>query len=280
MVECVLLKMWLVLVCIELVKDWGELFMLFGYQLVFNDEFNGMVLDCCCWFICYINSNEIIDWFNDENQCYMDNGNYVEFDGFLCLVVWYKEFSQFNGLNYEFGMICFDFMLCYGFLEVWVKMLGGCGVWLVFWMILDVGEIGCISWLLEIDIFEFVNNVENDWVNKIYIVVNVMFKGFKLVWFYLVLGMKLVVNDWVVLFDFDKGWYMIVVEWMFEWVGWYVDGQNVVLCLYFWIYDDGVFVSFVYILFNFVVGGVWVGCYGIDDSVFLQLFDIDWVCVY
>lgn len=279
-VERVSLKMRPALPRTEPVKDWGESFTPPGYQLVFNDEFNGTALDRRRWFTRYINGNETTDRLNDENQRYTDKDNHVESDGLLRLVARRKELSQPNGLNYESGMIRSDFTLRYGFLEARVKMPGGRGVWPAFWMISDVGETGRINWPPEIDIFEFVNNVENDKVNKIHIAANVTPKGSKPVWLYTAPGMKPAVNDWVAPFDFDKGWHTIAVEWTPERVGWYVDGQNVASRLHSWTYDDGVLASPAHILLNFAVGGAWAGRHGIDDSAFPQSLDIDWVRVY
>ncbi len=265
------------------VEDWDHSYTPPGYALVFNDEFNGSELNRSKWFTRLISNGPegggTLDRLNDEKQRYADKDNHVEADGILHLVARRLPTDQPGGLNYQSGMIRSDWTLRYGFLEARVKMPGGKGVWPAFWLTSDADDTGRISWPPEIDVFEFVNNVENDKVNKIHIAANLP-KGTAPVWLYKDPGFKPLVHDWVAPFDFDKGWHTIAIEWTPERLSWYVDGLSIMSRVYAWEYSDGVLAAPGHIMLNLAIGGHWAGRFGIDDSAFPQSLDIDWVRVY
>ncbi len=264
-------------------RDWEHSYTPPGYALVFNDEFNGSELDRAKWFTRLIHNGPegggTLDRLNDEKQHYADKDNHVEAGGILRLVARRLTGEQPGGINYQSGMIRSDWTMRYGFLEARVKMPGGKGVWPAFWLISDVGESGRMSWPPEIDVFEFVNNVENDKVNKIHIAANVP-KGTTPVWLYRDPGFKPQFHDWVAPFDFDKGWHTIAIEWTPERLSWYVDGLNIMSRAYAWAYNDGDIAPPGHILLNLAIGGHWAGRFGIDDGAFPQSLDIDWVRSY
>ncbi|WP_077036414.1 family 16 glycosylhydrolase [Pelomonas sp. KK5] len=266
------------------VKSWSESYTPPGYTLVFNDEFDGSALDRGKWITRYIyNGPEgggTLDRLNDEKQRYADKDNHVEADGLLKLVARRLPGEQPKGLNYQSGMIRSDWTLRYGFLEARVKMPGGLGVWPAFWLNSDVnGADGRLSWPPEIDIFEFVNNGQNDKVNQLHLAANTP-KGTTPVWLHTDPGFKPVHQIWVASFDFDKGWHTIGLEWMPDRITFYVDGLNVMSRKHSWTYEDGSVGAPAHILLNLAIGGQWAGRFGIDDAAFPQSLDIDWVRAY
>jgi len=278
-VESVSLKMRPPIVMTEPVASWDQSFTPPGYAMVFNDEFDGPELNRKKWFTRYISNNETLDRLNDENQRYADNGNHAIVDGKLQLVARRKPLSMPNGMNYESGMIRSDWTMHYGFLEARLRMPGGRGVWAAFWMISDVGETGRLNWPPEIDLFEFVNNVENDRVNMLHMAANTP-KGTQPVWLYTDPRFKRTLQEWFAPFDFDKGWHTVGLEWTPHVLTYFVDGLKVMSREHAWTYADGVPAPAAQILLNLAIGGAWAGRHGIDDGAFPQSMDIDWIRAY
>ncbi|MFC2150884.1 family 16 glycosylhydrolase [Bacteroidota bacterium] len=138
-----------------------------GYNLIFNDEFNGTSLNYNLWINSF--NGERSKWANKELQWYSDGNNFIFSSGKLSLVarketVTEREISwlpddhilgdgnpNLRTFNYTSGAIQTPFKFRYGYFEIKCKIPKGEGLWPAFWL-----------WgTKEIDIFEFEGNSPN-----------------------------------------------------------------------------------------------------------------------
>lgn len=261
------------------ISSWAGSYVPEGYGLVFNDEFEGTELDRRKWFTRFVYDSETQDHLNKENQRYRDDGNHRVAGGVLALTAKRLRLSQPSGANYESGMIRSDFTLTYGFFEARVKMPRGLGAWPAFWLNSDVSESGRLSWPPEIDIFEFVNNGQEDKPNQIHISTTNP-PGTKTQFLYTHPDFRTSIKDYFAPFAFDAGWHTIGAEWTPADVTVFVDGLKVVTTQFEWKYADGSPAGPAHVLLNLAIGDAWAGRHGIDDSAFPQALSVDWVRVY
>jgi len=250
-----------------------------GYEMVFNDEFNGTTLNRAKWHTRMIYNNGTADRLHDEKQRYRDNDNHRVANGVLSLVARKVSSTDPDGINYESGMVRSDWTSRYGYYETRVKMPAGVGVWPAFWLNSDVSETGRLSWPPEIDIFEYVNNGVEDTSNMIHSNVITMNRKPSEV-FYSDAAFNTQYTYWRAPFNFSDDFHVIGCEWTPNTVTMYVDGQKIYTRAATWNYDDGKLGGPAHILLNFAVGGAWAGRHGIDDAAFPQEMQIDWVRVY
>lgn len=124
----------------------------FGWELAFNDDFNGTTLDPAKWTTCYPwgtetgcyhGSNEL-NWYQPKN---------VAVSGGQLHLTAKREHVAGDGRGYDYtsGMVTsygkFDFR--YGYAEMRAKLTKGQGMWPAFWLLPNDG-----SWPPEIDVME------------------------------------------------------------------------------------------------------------------------------
>ncbi|MFZ6643702.1 glycoside hydrolase family 16 protein [Undibacterium sp. TC4M20W] len=266
----------------EPIMDRGTSFVPSGYTLVFNDEFNGATLNRERWSTRYIYANGTVDYLNEtELERYRDNNNHVLHDGMLSLTA-----RKVGPGKYESGMIRSNWETKYGYFEASVRMPGGKGVFPAFW--LNSGKRksdGRLYWGPEIDIFEFVvNGVEdNPGPFKNMLHSGVQTHGGKIESRLLAKGPRFDTqwNNYYANEDLTKGFHTVGLEWTPTDVTVYVDGHLLYQRTYRWLYNDDLTEAGpAHVLLNLAIGGGWAGRYGVDDSVFPQSLDIDWVRVY
>jgi beta-glucanase (GH16 family) len=250
-----------------------------GYALVFNDEFNGSALNRNKWFTRYIYKNESLDRLNDEQQRYTDNNHQVT-NGLLSIVARKVSSTDPAGIDYESGMLRSDFTFRYGYVEARVRMPGGKGVWPAFWLNSDVSEAGVLGWPPEIDIFEVVNNGQDDTMNMLHTGVIMPSGAGPAPFVYADAAFNKTWTYWRAPFNFSDGWHTVAAQWTPEGVSTFVDGKKIVTRSYAWTLADGTPAGKAHILLNLAVGGNWAGRYGIDDSAFPQALQINWVRAY
>jgi len=105
-----------------------------GYELTFDDAFDGDKLDPAKWKTRYIYGNETTDRLNDEQQLYRDNANHVVEGGTLKLVAKKVENNPKTAttpfpINYESGMVRSLHTQRYGYFEARVKFCNAIGTW-------------------------------------------------------------------------------------------------------------------------------------------------------
>lgn len=250
-----------------------------GYELVFNDEFNGSTLNKSKWWTRMIYSGGTQDRLNDEQQRYRDNQNHVVANGVLSLIARKVTSGAVNGIDYESGMIRSDWTTRYGYFEARVKMPGALGVWPAFWLNSDVSEKGQLTWPPEIDIFEMVNNGVEDTTDMLHSGVSLQ-SGMTSPITYLDSAFNTTWTFWRAPFRFDADWHTVGAEWTPEQVTVYVDGKKIYTRYYKWVYNDLSVAGPAHIILNLAVGGSWAGRHGIDASAFPQALQIDWVRAY
>jgi beta-glucanase (GH16 family) len=250
-----------------------------GYALAFNDEFNGPALDTRKWFTRYIYESEHLDRLNDELQRYRDNNNHQFANGVLSLVAREVSTDDRWGINYESGMLRSDWTTRYGYFEARVRMPGGKGVWPAFWLSSDVAADGSLVWPPEIDIFEFVNNGQDDKANMLHTGV-IAAPGSTSAFEFTDADFNQTWTYWSAPYNFNDGWHTIGAEWTPQGVTTYVDGKKIVTRVYPWKYPNGAEAGPAHILLNLAIGGSWAGRYGVDRAAFPQALQIDWVRAY
>jgi beta-glucanase (GH16 family) len=250
-----------------------------GYALAFNDEFNGTQLNRNKWFTRYMYSSETLDHLNDEQQRYRDNDNHRVANGVLSLVAHQRTNNDQWGINYESGMIRSDWTAHYGYYEARVKMPGGKGVWPAFWLDADVAADGKTGWPPEIDIFEFVVDDLYELRNMIHSAVHLAAPAVSLPT-YMDPNWNERWGYFYAPYNFNEGWHTVGAEWTLDTVTTYIDGKKIVTRTANWLRPDGLTGGPAHIVLNLAIGGGWAGRNGIDDSVFPQALQIDWVRAY
>src|ERR1700761_3537330 len=107
-----------------------------GWDLRFDDEFDGSQLDRSRWATRLIYEHETLDHLNDEAQRYRDNNNHVLGNGVLGLT------ARKTATGWESGMIRSLQTFYYGYFEARVKLPKGRGVWPAFWINSDYDQEG------------------------------------------------------------------------------------------------------------------------------------------
>ncbi len=245
-----------------------------GYDMVFDDEFDGSALDTSKWWTRYVYSDGTLDTLNDEKQQYRENGNHVMTGSTVKLTARKVRDNGANDVDYESGMLRSKTLVKYGYLEARVKMPPGVGMWPAFWLNAETG-----GWPPEIDIFEFVNNGVEDRSNMIHS--GVIDHGQQ--------GSSFLYTDpafnpqwtfWTAPFAFPDDFHTVAMLWDATSATTYVDGKEIVSRGSHWVHDDGSDGGYAHVLLNLAVGGQWAGRHGIDDAQVPAAFEIDYVRVY
>jgi beta-glucanase (GH16 family) len=265
-----------------------------GYELAFEDDFDGAKLDPAKWKTRYIYANETTDRLNDEQQRFRDNGNHIVENGTLKLVAKKvkddakTEKTPFP-INYESGMIRSTHTQRYGYFEARVKFCDAVGTWPAFWLNSDYGPDKKLQWPPEIDIFEYVINGKEDTDAMVHCGVvsrpstAAETKGKP------AQGKEIVYADpafnrkWTFYRDKDSlanKWLTFGLEWTEKSATFYLEDKKIVTFETRWVYNNGAEAPPAHILLNLALGGSWAGRHGIDDAKLPFIFEIDWVRAY
>lgn len=223
-----------------------------GWQLTFDDEFDGTALDASKWNPHY-NYDDII---NHELQAYIPGAISVA-DGKLLITAKHEPGVQKGRTQaYTSGAMTTSkkFSQTYGWFEIRCKLPKGQGFWPAFWLLPDSNK-----WPPEIDIFENLGHENtkmhytNHWRgpdNK------PRGKGFEKS------GP-----------DFTADFHTIAIEWTAEAIIWYMDGVE--QCRV----TEHIPQENMYVLVNLAVGGDWPKSPD-KTTVFPQALEVDYVRVY
>jgi len=220
-----------------------------GWELTFNDEFEGVAIDDTKWNFRYHWGQSPI---NGELQAYVDDAFEVR-NGILRIRA-DKRQAYYGGqlMNYTSGLIVSYpyFLQEYGGFEIRCKMPFGQGFWPAFWLYYDKEPEG----YREIDIFEFLGHDPD-------MAYFTSYDG-KVKWRAYYIGP-----------DFTENFHTFAIEWNPQEVIWYVDGLEQFRC------GENIPAGEVYVLANLAVGGNWPG--PPDSSTqFPSYYDIDYIRVY
>lgn len=251
-----------------------------GYVNVFRDEFNQGHLCRSNWWTRYIYSGGLLDTLNDERQLYRERNNHVMTGSTLELTGRVVPLNE--RFQYESGMIRSKDTFKYGYFETRAKMPPGIGSWPAFWLNSDSGPDGSLSWPPEVDIFEFVNNGIDDRPDMIHIgVVNGGSPSpYGITNLYLHPNCN-TAGHYTAPFDFPDDFHVFGLLWDTDnTASFYVDGVLIAKKHYNWVYTSGAAAPYAHVLLNYAIGGSWAGRYGIDNSAFPQVMEVDYVRVY
>lgn len=238
------------------------------YELVWSDEFDvdGSV-DDTKWSFDLGGSG----WGNQEKQYYTDGRN-AKVENGLLIIEARKEVYQ--GMDYTSSRIVSknkgDWL--YGKIEVMAKLPRGTGTWPAIWMLPTEWKYGDWPKSGEIDIMEHVGYDQN----KIHGTVHTELLNHLL---------NTQVGNQKIIEDASDAFHVYGIEWLPDQIRFSIDGE-----VYFifkpknqvprptvgrWPFDQKF-----HLIMNIAVGGSWGGARGIDDSIFPQTLEVDYVRVY
>jgi beta-glucanase (GH16 family) len=128
-----------------------------GFDLVFNDEFEGSALNNSKWWTRLIHHLGTGDTLNDELERYRESNNHIISGGTMKLAA-YRTGRLFP--QYTSGMLRSKMTFKYGYFEARMKIPRGLGTWAAFWLNPSQSAEGSIYWPPEIDIVESVINAD------------------------------------------------------------------------------------------------------------------------
>ncbi|WP_026708223.1 glycoside hydrolase family 16 protein [Flavobacterium frigidarium] len=229
-------------------------------KLVWEENFNGNVLNDKSWNFELGDGCPNCGWGNDERQLYTKDNHEVA-EGTLIITA--KKIAD----NYTSTRITTkgkrEFK--YGYFESRAKLPVGKGIWPAFWML--GSNIDTVGWPKcgEIDILEYVGKERNTVFNSLHTeashgnTINTKKTEIK---------------------GIESGFHVYGIDWTHEHINFFVDGQ---LMYSFnpkekneatWPFDQPF-----YFLINMAIGGNFGGP-DVDDTIFPQNFEIDYIKVY
>ncbi|MPQ46693.1 family 16 glycosylhydrolase [Marinifilum sp. N1E240] len=238
------------------------------YHLVWSDEFDYTGLpDSTKWT--YDTEGNADGWGNREAQYYTKakkENAWVE-NGVLTITA-LKE--QFGGKEYTSARLNSKANWLHGRIEVNAKLPKGRGTWSAIWMMPKDWTYNDGNWpnIGEIDIMEHVGH------NLGTIHASAHSKDYQ--W-----QKNTQQTSTIKIAGVDEKFHSYMLEWTPELMKAYVDNQ-----LYFEYKNEGLgkskwpYIKPFYLILNLAIGGAWGSGEGIDDSVFPQTMEIDYVRIY
>ena len=241
-------------------------------NLVWQDEFNcaGNLPDTTKWS--YDNGNgcpNLCGWGNNELQYYTTaREENVQIKGGNLIIEARKE--PLDGYNYTSARMVTknkgDWK--YGRVEVRAKIPAGKGIWPAIWMLPTKWEYGIWPHSGEIDIMENVGY----WPDSLFGTVHTgAYNGMKNTQRSKSVWMKSLADDF----------HTYAIEWTENEISFWLDNQpyhrfkNEHTGSEAWPFDKEF-----HLIINIAVGGNWGGKYGVDDAIFPQRMEVDYVRVY
>jgi len=234
--------------------------------LVWSDEFDQDSININNWNFETGNGN--YGWGNNEKQYYTKRPENIKIVNGVLVITARKE--SYNGYNYTSSRIQTKnkAYFKYGRIEMKAKLPRGKGTWPAFWMLPQSQLYGSNYWPDngELDIMEYVGYDPSKVHGTVHTNKN---------------SGSASISSVITYYGVENNFHVYAVEWAPTIIKFYVDSY-----LYgtysrmdrnwqYWPFDQNFFM-----LINFAVGGNWGGAQGIDDTVFPQTFEIDYVRVY
>jgi beta-glucanase (GH16 family) len=125
-----------------------------GWQLVWNDEFDGTSVDTTKW--AFDRGNGVNGWGNNELQYYTNRPQNVYVTNGMLNIVARKEVPQYNGFDYTSAKLKTEnrFSKTYGRFEFRARVPQGKGYWPALWMMPQGSVYGGWAASGEIDVME------------------------------------------------------------------------------------------------------------------------------
>lgn len=239
-----------------------------GYQLVWSDEFNGNGLpDSTKW------SYDVAapGWVNNEAQAYTNKRqeNVRVENGKLIIEA---RLDNFQNNPYSSARLVTKYHgdWTYGRFEIRAKLPYGKGTWPAIWMLPTVWNLGNGGWPDngEIDIMEHVGYDQGVIHGSTHCNMYVWTKGTQ----------KTATTK---IPDCSTAFHTYAMEWDKDSIKMFVDNS-----LYFTTVNEGKgwqywpFFKNFHLILNLAIGGTWGGAQGIDNSIFPQRMEVEYVRVY
>jgi MYXO-CTERM domain-containing protein len=225
-----------------------------GWQLTFQDEFDGVAVDAAKWVKRYKWGEAQI---NGELQAYVDDAFQVQ-NGILS-IVGDKRTATYAGQTFQYasGVLCSVREQMYGYFEARLKVPAGQGMWPAFWLLGKNGSTG----VNEIDIHEILGQQPS----TVYMTVHwgTDYSA----------GHQSDGGSWVGP-DFSTDFHTFGLEWNPDSIVWNIDGVERKRHT-----GAGVPQVEMYVILNLAIGGTWPGA---PDATtpFPGLYQIDYVRAY
>lgn len=236
-----------------------------GFNLIWADEFNGSFVNTSNWTY----ETGASGWGNNELQNYT-NGNNAEIkDGKLILTATKVNNDQTVGSYNSTRMITKGKQeFTYGRIEVRAKLPSGRGIWPAIWML--GANIDAVSWPAcgEIDILEYVGYQENTIHSTVHTSAGFGDNGS---------------GSSKTLETAEEEFHIYGLSWTADELVFYTDEPENITYRYAPIPKTAANWPFSkphFFILNIAVGGNWGGVQGIDDAIFPQIMEIDYVRVY
>lgn len=240
-----------------------------GPQLVWSDEFHGSEIDTDRWRV-YAGDGcpGLCGFGNNELQYYADRPENVKVEGGKLIITALRD--SYKTRDYSSAKLLTQGIedWKYGRIEVMAKLPSGRGTWPAIWMLPESNKYGNWPRSGEIDIMEHVGHTPG----MVYGTVHTQsFNHMK----------RTEKNDSVLVADAAENFHLYAIEWREDKIDWFVDdqlyhtfkntGKNT---------DDWPFDQPFHLILNLAVGGSWGGKKGVDDSIWPQSMEVDYVRVY
>jgi len=236
-----------------------------GFKLVWSDEFDGSSVSTSNWTF----ETGASGWGNNELQNYTNGENAEVKDGKLIITAKKVNNNQAVGSYTSTRMITKGKrQYKYGRMEIRAKLPSGRGIWPAIWML--GANISTVSWPAcgEIDIMEYVGYQPNTVHATVHTTAGSGANGN---------------GSSKTLETAEEAFHVYGLIWTEKEMIFYTDSPENVTHTYAplnknednWPFDKPQF-----FIFNIAVGGNWGGAQGIDDSIFPQTMEIDYVRVF
>jgi len=235
-------------------------------QLVWSDEFDSGTINTSKWN--FDIGNGAGGWGNNEKQYYTNRPENVKIENGVLIITALKE--SYNGFAYTSARLHTKNKAFwkYGRIEMRAKLPKGRGTWPAFWMLPEQQLYGYNYWPDngEIDIMEYVGYDPSVIHGSVHTHQNY--------------GANSVTRT-MTYYGVEDDFHVFAIEWTPDFIKFYVDTYyygnyyRSGLAWNYWPFDQNFFM-----LLNLAIGGNWGGALGIDDSIFPQTYQIDYVRVY
>jgi beta-glucanase (GH16 family) len=225
-----------------------------GWQLTFQDEFDGAEVDAGKWVKRYKWGEAQI---NGELQAYVDDA--FQMQSGVLTIVGDKRTASYAKQTFQYasGVLCSTLEQKYGYFEARLKVPAGQGMWPAFWLLGKVAAPG----VNEIDIHEILGNQPS----KVYLTVHWGTDYSS--------GHKSDGSSWMGP-DFSADFHVFGLEWNPDSIIWTIDGVERKRHT-----GDGIPQVEMYVILNLAIGGGWPGAP--DTTTPLPgLYQLDYVRAY
>ena len=243
------------------------------WKLVWSDEFDGTEIDQSKWDFQIGDGTTYglpAGWGNNELQYYTDRSENVKVEnGHLVITANAESYGGYNYTSTRMRTINKGDWT-YGRFEIRAKLPSGRGTWPAIWMLPTVWNYGNGSWPDngEIDVMEHVGFEPE--------IVHATIHSGAYNWI-----KNTQQTAMINISDAETEFHNYALEWTSEKVEAFVDSTK-----YFTFQNDGAgwqtwpFNKDFHLILNIAVGGNWGGLHGVDDSVFPQRMEGDYIRVY